>query len=71
MATSSKNCLLVLDMYCGHLTDSMKAVLSQAGMDIAIIPGGRTDQPQPLDVSINKHFENVLPAEILRDLAES
>lgn len=55
-----RDSLLVLDSYRGHLTDSVKTVLSRGGTDLAVIPGGMTSQLQPLDVSINKPFKDRL-----------
>lgn len=59
-ALLAKRSLLVLDSYRGHLTDGVKAALSEAGTDVAIIPGGMTGQLQPLDVCLNKPFKDRL-----------
>lgn len=59
-AWSFKESLLVLDSYRRHLTDAAKAMLSEGRTDLAIIPGGMTNQPQPLDLSMNKTFKDGL-----------
>lgn len=57
-ALLSKQPLLVLESYHGHLTDAVRAILSESRTDFAIIPGGMTSQLQPL--SLNKLFKNGL-----------
>ena len=40
-----------------HLVKTVKKELNDINTDVAIIPGGLTNQLQPLDVSINKPFK--------------
>ena len=44
--------LLVYDAFEVHVTDSVKAAFKQENTDLAVIPGGLTSLPQPLDVSL-------------------
>ncbi|XP_056407556.1 uncharacterized protein LOC130300905 [Hyla sarda] len=53
-ASLRKPCLLVLDAFRSHLTETIKQEFQKFKTDIAVIPGGLTSQLQPLDVSINK-----------------
>ena len=52
-----KKACLVYDMFKAHLVETVKKELEDINTDVAIIPGGLTNQLQPLDVSINKPFK--------------
>ena len=52
----TKACL-VYDMFKAHLVEPVKKRLKDINTDVAIIPGGLTNQLQPLDVSLNKPFK--------------
>jgi len=52
--------VLVLDSFKGHLSDSVKNQLRKMNTELLVIPGGITSVLQPLDVSINKPFEDRL-----------
>ena len=52
--------VLVLDSFKGHLSDSVKNQLRKMNTELVVIPGGMTSVLQPLDVSINKPFEDRL-----------
>jgi hypothetical protein len=45
--------MLVLDVFKGHVTDSMKDQLCKMKTEHFVIPGGMTSVLQPTDVSIN------------------
>ena len=49
--------LLALDAFKGHVTSEVKDELRHHSVDLVVIPGGMTNQLQPLDVSINKPFK--------------
>ncbi|CAI7770051.1 unnamed protein product [Closterium sp. NIES-53] len=49
--------MLVLDSYCGHLMEEMKAKFAELMIVPAIIPGGCTAEAQPLDMPINKSLK--------------
>lgn len=49
-----------MDSFRAHKTDSVKKELRKANADTAMIPGGCTSVLQPLDVSVNKVFKNLL-----------
>ena len=53
-----KKSLLVLDTFKAHATESVKDRLAGENSDFVFIPGGLTNQLQPLDVSINKPFKD-------------
>lgn len=50
--------ILVLHAFCGHLVDAVKKLLGDVVTHLVVIPGGMTSQLQPLDVCINKLFED-------------
>ena len=52
--------LLVMDSFSAHLTDDVTENLQKNNCTSAIIPGGCTSKVQPLDVSINKPFKQIL-----------
>lgn len=58
-----KPALLVFDQFRAHLTEETKKLVQEARTQLAVIPGGLTSQLQPLDVSINKPFKNLMREE--------
>ena len=54
------NALLTLDSFRAHTTDMIEKKMKENGTTQCIIPGGCTSKLQPLDVSINKPFKQVL-----------
>ena len=58
-----KPALLVFDQFRTHLTEEMKKLAAHSKTQLAVIPGGLTSQLQPLDVSINKPFKNLMQEE--------
>ena len=55
--------LLVWDSFRAHLTESVKEVLQQQNIDVAVIPGGLTPVLQPLDKCLNKPFKESMRRE--------
>ncbi|CAI7733269.1 unnamed protein product [Closterium sp. NIES-53] len=53
----ARSSMVVLDSYCGHLTEGVKEKFRELNCVPAIIPSGCTAEVQPLDVSINKSFK--------------
>jgi len=51
--------ILVWDTYKCHMTTEIKETLWQAGVDTALLPGGRTKYIQAPDVSLNKPFKDL------------
>jgi hypothetical protein len=49
--------MLVLDVFKGHVTDSMKFQLQKMKPEVVVIPGEMTSVLQPMDVSIHKPFK--------------
>ncbi|TWW53315.1 Pogo transposable element with KRAB domain [Takifugu flavidus] len=59
-----KRNMLILDAFCGHLSDPVKKQVKAMNGDLVIIPGGgggMTSQLQVLDVVVNKPFKANLP----------
>uniref|UniRef100_A0A674MXE7 HTH CENPB-type domain-containing protein n=1 Tax=Takifugu rubripes TaxID=31033 RepID=A0A674MXE7_TAKRU len=56
-----KRNMLILDAFCGHLSDPVKKQVKAMNGDLVIIPGGMTSQLQVLDVVVNKPFKDNLP----------
>ena len=50
--------ILVWDSFRAHLTDEVKNELKNANTNVDVIPGGLTSLLQPLDVCINKPFND-------------
>lgn len=52
--------LMVLDLFGGHKTDDVLDTLLAHDITLSLIPGGCTGLIQPLDVSINRPFKDIL-----------
>jgi hypothetical protein len=57
---SKAQSMLVVDAMRGHLSDRIRYRLRNKSTDIVIIPSGMTSQSQPLNVSINKSFKQLV-----------
>ena len=55
-STPVRSCL-VFDAFRAHLVENFKRRARETRTDLAVIPGGLTSQPQPLDVCLNKPFK--------------
>jgi hypothetical protein len=55
--------ILVLDTFCGHLSEALKVKLEPKNCDLLVIPGDMNSQCQPLNVSVNKSFKDYLRKE--------
>lgn len=54
------NALLTLDSFKAHTTDNITKMLKEHSTTHCVVPGGCTSKLQPLDVSINKPFKQIL-----------
>jgi len=52
--------LLALDLFAGHRTEEVLDIFKANDITISVIPGGCTGLIQPLDVSINRPFKDIL-----------
>lgn len=55
-----KPALLLWDQFRAHKTEAMKKILQQLKTKQAVIPGGLTPHLQPLDICINKPFQDFM-----------
>ena len=58
--TARRRTLLILDSFSAHMTPGTEKLLKKRNAVPIFIPGGCTSKLQPLDVSINKPFKNLL-----------
>jgi hypothetical protein len=58
--TKKRHSLLILDAFSGHLKVNVQEALREANVTTIIIPGGCTSRVQPLDVSLNRPFKDIL-----------
>ena len=54
------NALLTLDSFRAHTTDKITKVMEEHSTTHCVMPGGCTSKLQPLDVSVNKPFKQIL-----------
>lgn len=54
------NALLTLDSFKAHTTDNITKMMKEHGTTHCVIPGGCTSKLQPLNISINKPFKQIL-----------
>ncbi|CAI7817367.1 unnamed protein product [Closterium sp. NIES-53] len=59
---NARRAMLVLDSYCGHITQAMLQAYRTHSITPAVMPAGCTSQIQPLDVSINRCFKAAVRA---------
>lgn len=59
-ALSGRPGLLALDLFGGHKTDNVLDLLKAHDITVSIIPAGCTGIVQPLDISINRPFKDIL-----------
>lgn len=52
--------MLIMDAFCGDLTNTVKTQLRKMNGDLVIIPGGMTSQLQVLNVVVNKPLKDNL-----------
>ena len=60
--------LLIMDSAPAHKTEAVKQLCKRLNFDIAMIPGGLTDQLQPLDISVNRSFKSKFKKLNIQDL---
>jgi hypothetical protein len=52
--------LLALDLFSGHKTDYVLDIIKAHDITVSIIPAGCTGLVQPLDISVNRPFKDIL-----------
>ena len=57
--------LMALDMFGGHKMEEVLDTLSAHDITLSLIPDGRTGLVQPLDISINQPYKDILKVSIL------
>jgi len=55
---------MALDMFGSHKTEEVLDTMRAHDITLGIIPGGCTSLVQPLDVSINRPFKDILKVSI-------
>ena len=58
--------LIALDMFGGHKTGEVLDTMHEHDITLSVIPGGCTGLMQPLDVSINQLFKDILKVSITK-----
>ena len=51
---------LVMDLFAAHKTEEVLDTLRANDITVSMIPGGCTGLVQPIDVSINRPFKDIL-----------
>jgi len=57
---SGRPTLMALDMFGGHKTDEVLDTMRAHDITLSVIPGGCTSMVQPLDISINRPYKDIL-----------
>ena len=68
--SKSEQSLVVLDSFKGHTTEFVFHTFERANCLVSVIPGGCTSVLQPVDVSLNKPFKDVLRKEWVQYIIE-
>jgi hypothetical protein len=64
----SRPTLLVMDLLRSHKTGPVRKLLKSHDITLSMVPGGCTGLVQPLDVSVNRPFKDILKQEIEDEL---
>jgi len=56
---------MALDMFGGHKTEKVLNTLTAHDITLSVIPGGCTGLIQPLDISINQPYKDILKVSIV------
>lgn len=56
--------LLVIDLFQGHRTAEVLNIFKANDVAVSLIPGSCTGHVQPLDISINRPFKDILKVSI-------
>jgi len=62
--------LMALNMFGGHKTDEVLDTMRAHDITLSVIPGGCTSMVQPLDISINRPFKDILKVSIAKSFDE-
>ena len=54
------------DMFGGHKTEEVLDTMRAHDITVSVIPGGCTGLVQPLDISINRPFKDILKVSITK-----
>ena len=60
--------LLVMDLFRSHQTGPVQTCLKDNNISLSLVPGGCTGLLQPLNVSVNRPFKDILKMEIDKDI---
>lgn len=60
LGLSDHSALLTLDSFKVHTTEKIEKKMDDQGTTHCVIPGGYTSKLQPLDVSVNKPFKQIM-----------
>ena len=71
LTTGSTGKLLVADVHRAQQTDGIKALLKKKNTEFVNVPPGCTSRVQPLDVSFNKPFKDVVRQQFEKHLEEN
>ena len=69
--TGSTGKFLVGDEHRAQLADGVKALLKKKNIELVNVPPGCTSRAQPLDVSFNKRFKDVVRKQFEKHLEEN
>ena len=69
--TGSTGKILVADVHRSQQTDGAKALLKKKNTELVNVPPGCTSRVQPLDVSFNKPFKDVVRQQFEKHLEEN
>ena len=61
---------MALDMFRGHKTDEVLDTMRAHNITLSVIPGGCTSMVQPLDISINRPYKDILKVSINKALVK-
>ena len=63
--------LLIFDVFAAHRTDSLRNLIAQHNMKVVFVPASCTGELQPLDVSVNDKFKDLMKEEFTKWYSEA
>jgi hypothetical protein len=63
IATLNQPACLVCEWISLHVMEAAKKMVAELSTQLFVVPGALTSQLQPLDISINTHFEELINEE--------